>query len=127
MKNLMNQRLLTSLAQAAYVMNAIGGGMSPQRSSFQKFRDHYLLKIRVPGLHPDHYSVEIVEEQLYIYQLMELEKRLVVPYLLQHRPIPDGVDFQQITARYQKGFLHIHMPLRELTGGYFRTLEIQKR
>lgn len=121
-----DENITKGLAQSAFVMNVLGGGMSMPNSSFKKFDDHYLLQMDIPGVDSEHLSVEINNQHLFIFQLMNFKQEVEIPYMVQRLLIPAEVEFDQIRAEYEGGKLHVILPYNELAGGYRRHVDIQR-
>ncbi|MBV6645951.1 MAG: Hsp20/alpha crystallin family protein [Cyclobacteriaceae bacterium] len=116
----------SSLAQSAYVMNILGGGMSMPNLQFEKHKDHYTYTVQLPGVEPDRYNVEIDHHNLFIYHVMDFDDQLEVPYMIKRIIIPAEVDYKNITADYVDGHLRVTLPFNELADGYHKDIEILK-
>ena len=114
------------LAQSAFVMNVLGGGMSKPKSKLKKLDDHYLLKLNIPGVDAEQLSVEINNQHLFIFQIMNFKEDVEIPYMVQRILIPVEVNFDEIRAEYEKGDLHVILPFSEMAGGYQRHVDIEK-
>lgn len=121
-----DKNITKGLAQSAFVMNVLGGGMSMPKSQLKKLDDHYLLKMNIPGVHPEHLSVEVNDQHLFVFQLMDFQQKVEIPYMVQRLLIPSEVEFDQIKAEYEAGELHVILPYNELAGGYRRHIDIER-
>lgn len=121
-----DRNLLKGLAQSAYVMSTIGGGMSMPNARLIKKEDHYLYKLSIPGVDHEHMSVEINNQHLFIFQLMGYDSETEIPYMVKRLLIPAEVEFEQIRAEYDSGQLNVIMPFNELAGGYHRHVDIER-
>jgi len=121
-----NKQLTKTLAQTANIMNVLNGGMTRATVSFDRKSDHYLYQVEIPSVDPDHFSVEIDFSNLFIYQKMNLNPELEIPYMISRLNIPAEVNYQGISAAYGEGKLRIVMPFNELADGYHKDINIQK-
>jgi HSP20 family molecular chaperone IbpA len=119
-----NQNLTNVLAQSAYVMNTIGGGISMAKATLNKFKDHYLYQLRVPGVHAESLKVEIDNSNLFIFQQMKMDQSFNLPYMISRINLPAEVDYQHISAAFEDGKLNVILPLNELSDGYHRDIDI---
>ena len=122
-----DKNLTYSLAQSAYVMNVLNGGMTMPLMSLDKRKDEYVFNIQLPGIDPDAFSVEIDSHNLFVYHQMHFSEDLKVPYMLQRLVIPAEVNYEKIRAEFNEGSLRIVMPLNELANGYHRDVDIDKK
>lgn len=121
-----DKNLTRSLAQSGVLMNVIGGGMSLPVSKLKNHEDYYLFQLSIPGVDADLLSIEINNNNLFVFQKIDFDT-VVVPYMIKRLPIPADVDFDQITAQYEGGRLAVNLPKSELSGGYRREVEIERQ
>lgn len=119
------------LLLTADVMNTLNGGMSQPSVNLSRDEDRYLLKARIPGVHPEKMQIDIKDNQLFIFHHISYEREDIereiqsIPYNIGFINIPFDVDVNRITARYEQGALIVDMPFNELAGGYHRRVDIE--
>ena len=120
------KNLSKGLAQSAYVMNVISGGMTQVKSLIDKLDDHLLLQLEMSTVDPDSFSIELDHNDLFVYQLMDFGNDMEIPYLILKFMIPSGVNSAGISADYVEGKLNIVMPYSKKAGDFLREIEIRK-
>ncbi len=119
-----DSNLTTKLANIANISNTVGGGMVETNTSLTKNEDHYLVSIKVPGISHEELKIEINNDLVLVFLNVEITGDEPFNYLMKYFKIPFDVDSEQIWADYEDQYLHIVMPFKELTDGYFRTVKI---
>jgi HSP20 family molecular chaperone IbpA len=71
-------------------------------------------------------DIEVANQNLFVFQKMEFETQMVVPYMLKRLSLPADVDYERISAVYENGQLQVYLPFNELADGYHRHIDIQK-
>lgn len=116
-----------NLAQIAKVMNVIGGGITSHHSNLIRNNNHYLLIVKAPGVSADQFTIELHNENLFVFQNMNFDASMKLPYLIHTMKIPADVDFEMIHAEYEDKTLKVIMPFNQLANGYHRDVEISGR
>ncbi|MEL7006772.1 MAG: Hsp20/alpha crystallin family protein, partial [Bacteroidota bacterium] len=98
-----------NLAQTAYVMNVLDGGIAMPLVSFDKQKKEYIYLFKLPGVEPDDFSVEIDNQNLFVYHRISFDE-VAIPHLLNRIIIPADVDYDLISAEFEDGKLKIVMP-----------------
>ncbi len=120
-----DERIIKDLAQAADIVNTIGGGVIFPTFNTTKEEDHYRLEVTAPSVNPDDIKVEVNGGHLFVYQQMEY-KNTRIPNMLGIQKISVDVELDNITAEYEDDTLVVIMPFNELTGGFQREIHIHR-
>lgn len=121
-----NNKWVTNILKVVDTLNTINGGMSSPTFKLNKFDDSCELLVKAPGISAEALRVEVVEDKLMIYHLLDLgnPNAEIIPNILKVVPIPDEVDLSKITAEYEDKLLIIDMPFGEKEEGYYRSVDI---
>lgn len=123
-----NNRYSNNILRVVDTLNTINGGMSAPVFKLEKEEDEYQLFARVPGVSPEALRIEVVENKLMIYHLLEFgtSDSEIIPNVLNVVKIPKQVDISKIYADYEDKRLIIHMPVEDgfEHQGYHRSIEI---
>ncbi|MEQ8712649.1 MAG: hypothetical protein RIC80_06510 [Cyclobacteriaceae bacterium] len=119
---------LRKFAQAANVANTLNGGMAKPKVIFSKERDHYRMTLRIAGTDERSFSLEIINQAVYIFLLAEQRDGDVqaLSFPVEVLPIPTDVDFHNISAYFEGTSLNVVLPFNELANGYRKGIEIMK-
>lgn len=120
----MKKSITNDLANTANLLSVIGGGMSMPKAKLEKKSTYYELILKVPGVSPQAFSIDIVNNVLLIFQKLENNQNLKMPYLIKQVVLPVEVAIDQIHALHDDTNLVVRMPLNELAGGYYRHVDI---
>ena len=120
--------VIKNLAQTAQVINTINGGMSQPIVSVSKGPEEWTIKARVPGVDADHMKIEVKDNYLYLFHLIEDEQAdMELPLMLAAISISNRVQYDLITAAYENAELEISLPLDQENKGYEREIDIFKK
>ena len=121
-----NNKWVTNILKVVDTLNTLNGGMSSPTFKFDKNIDHYLFKVAAPGISPESMRIEVVEDKLMIYHLLDMGSGEVdlIPNILKVMPIPAQVNLGAISASYEGKILVIHMPFGQKKEGYYRSVDI---
>ncbi|MGK7389759.1 MAG: Hsp20/alpha crystallin family protein [Candidatus Cyclobacteriaceae bacterium M2_1C_046] len=123
-----NNRYSTNILKVVDTLNTINGGMVAPVFKLEKEEDEYQIVARVPGVSPESLRVEVVENKLMIYHLMDFgaSESEIIPNVLNVVKIPKGVDISKIYADYEGKMLIVHMPVEDgfEFQGYHRSIDI---
>ena len=124
-----NNKWVTNILKVVDTLNTLNGGMSAPSYKLERSSDEYTLDVRAPGVSPELMRVEVVEDKLMIYHLLEFghEKKEVVPNIISVIPIPDEVDTKKVSAVYEYNQRHllVHLPFGVKSQGYYRSVDIR--
>ena len=109
--------IVKTLADSADLINTINGGMSLAYVEKHTLTDHYLVTVKVPGVDKHALRIELHNGQLFVFQLMQLDHSVEVPYLVTVIELSKQVDRQAVHANYQGKNLNIVLPFGEQQGG----------
>ena len=113
-------------------MNTVNGGMAMVTFNYEKEKAGYISQLTIPGVSVENIKVEIRDNRIYIYYMMEFgenggyENIRKLPNTLGIMDIPHDVNIKAITAKFEKNKLNIIMPYNELAGGFRRQIPIDK-
>lgn len=120
----MKKDVTKELADAAGYINLVAGGTSMPNVSWNKTKKGYLLTVSVPGVAPDHFSIDIIDRTLLVFQRFE-NYEMPIPNLIHKVDIPFDVEVTGITASRTARKLKIALPFNEMAGGYQRHVDIE--
>jgi HSP20 family molecular chaperone IbpA len=120
--------LIKNLATTAEIVNTINGGMASPVISVFKGKIEWTINARVPGVSPENLKLEIKDNELFIFQILENGfDGMEIPYMLTMIHLSNRVELDAITAEYENGELFILLPLDEMSDGFFREIEIIRK
>jgi len=105
--------IVKTLAESADLINTINGGMSLAYVEKHTLVDHYLITVKVPGVDKHSLKVELHNGQLFVFQLMQLEVGIEIPYLVTAIELSERVDKQGVHANFEGKHLNIVLPFGE--------------
>jgi len=108
--------IVKTLAESADLINTINGGMSLAYVEKHTLTDHYLVTVKVPGVDKHALRIELHNRQLFVFQLMQLDDAIEVPYLITVIELSKQVDRQAVHANYQGKNLNIVLPFGQQQG-----------
>lgn len=121
-----NNKWITNILKVVDTMNTLNGGISSPSFKLQKYDDRYEYMVRAPGISPESLRVEVIENKIMIYHLLEIgsEEKELIPNILKVYKVPEEVDLSSISAEYEEKYLIITMPFGETADGFFRSVDI---
>ena len=121
---------MSNLAATADVVNLLSGGLSEPSISLSQLTDAHQLEIKVPGVDPKTLSVEINNNALTIYQLLEMVtggELIRIPRLIFSHVIPHFINVSAIEASVNsEKRLVVRLPFNERANGYQRKIKIKE-
>jgi HSP20 family molecular chaperone IbpA len=120
----MKKNITKELADAAGYINLVAGGTSMPRVSWLKRSQQYTLTVSVPGVNPEQFSIDILDQTLLIFQQFE-GYDMPIPNLIHKVEIPFDVDVDEISASRSDRKLTVSLPFNEMAGGYQRHVDIE--
>ncbi|MDF7822107.1 Hsp20/alpha crystallin family protein [Runella sp. MFBS21] len=124
------QDILTAIDFA----NTTNGGMSEPQVVVAQQEEGYDVKIKAAGLEADSFQVDVLNNRLWVYHLLPLfaerpdgMDNLQTVRTLANVFLPNDVDSERITARYdfKSQQLHIHLPHKYTTRNFRRHIDIE--
>lgn len=110
-----DKEVLKMLAESGDIVNTLNGGMSLAKVKMHTLKDHYLVTVRVPGLNQDALKLEMQDGDLFVYQRLEADNGLAVPFMIASISVTDDVNRHAITTNYHGNRLNIVMPIDPLS------------
>jgi|GEM_PF-594986 len=134
----LNKNLMGSFGNQIDLLNTMGGGMSLTSVSIAETPHGYVINVKTPSLNSEAYHVEINQNQLIIYTLLNTAgqvqpgqetngQQVVLPSFVKAFPLPDFVDKKQIEATFEEGELRVMVPVKPRTEEKPRKIEIKFR
>lgn len=122
-------------------INTVNGGMSEPAIQLERGSDGFEVVVKVPGIEVEDLQLEVVRgkknsSSLKLYHLLPIFSQESLPEEEQWRTIrfintfviPDGVNVENISARYDDTFRHLilHLPYGDEQGEYRRKVDIDR-
>lgn len=122
-------------------INTVNGGMSEPAIQLEKGEEGFDVFLRVPGIDVEDLELEVVEGKqgkkfLKLFHFLPIFSQESIPDNEQWRSIrfintiviPEGVDTETITARYDEPLKQVilHLPYKNEQGDYRRKVNINK-
>lgn len=117
--------LLTSVD----VLNTLHGGVSEPQVSLNQLEHAREMRIRVPGIDPESIQVEINNNKLFVYYIMNINsagKDIRLPYTIYHRALPYYIDISKINSAVEGRELVISLPFNALANGYHKKIRTRE-
>ncbi len=113
--------LLTSVD----VLNTVHGGVSEPRVVLNQLEQSREMRIRVPGIEPESIQVEVNNNNLFIYYVMNLTssgKIVRLPYSIYNREIPFFIEISKINSQVEEDEMIVTLPYNSLANGYHKRI-----
>jgi HSP20 family molecular chaperone IbpA len=122
-------------------INTVNGGMSEPAIQLERGSDGFEVVVKVPGIEVEDLQLEIVKgkknsSNLKLYHLLPIFSQETLPDEEQWKTIrfintfviPEGVDVENISARYDDSMRHLilHLPFGSEQGNYRRKVDINR-
>lgn len=122
-------------------INTVNGGMSEPAIQLERGSDGFEVVVKVPGIEADDLQLEVVKGKknttsLKLYHLLPIfsqetlteEEQWKTIRFINTFVIPDGVDIENISARYDDELRHLvlHLPFGNEHGDYRRKVDISR-
>ena len=117
--------LLTSVD----VLNTLHGGVSEPQVSVNQLDNSREVRIKVPSIDPESIQVEINNNSLFVYYVMNINsagKNIRLPYTIYNRPLPYFIDIGKINSTVEGSQLVITLPFNALADGYHRKIRTRE-
>ncbi len=124
-----DKNLVRNLARTADILNTINGGMSQTTIKINALENEWLIKVRIPGVDLDNLRLEVLDNHLYIHQMMEIDNDSTekAPYVVAMIPLVKQINVDAISAIFEDGWTLIKLPFDEMVNGYERQIKITRR
>lgn len=109
------------------VLNTLNGGVSQPQLCLEHHDDHREIRLRVPGISLDEMRVEIHDNNLAIFYLINIvssERHIPLPRFVYNKNVPYYIDIHRINARLEEEELIVNLPYNRLAKGYHRDARI---
>ena len=134
----LNKHLTGGFGNQIDWLNTMGGGMSQTSVNLVQTPHGYVINVKTPSLNSEAYHVEINQNQLIIYTLLNQAiqvqpgqetdgQQVIIPSFVKAFPLPDFVDKKQIEATFEEGELRVLVPVKPRTEEKPRKIEIKLR
>ncbi len=117
--------LLTSVD----VLNTLHGGVSEPQVSVNQLDNSREVRIKVPSIDPESIQVEINNNSLFVYYVMNISsagKDIRLPYTIYNRPLPYFIDIGKINSIIEGSKLVITLPFNALADGYHKKIRTRE-
>jgi HSP20 family molecular chaperone IbpA len=111
------------------VLNTLNGGVSEPRLCLSHYEDYREIRLRVPGISLDDIRVEIHNNNLSIFYLINIissERLIPLPRFVYNRNVPYYIDINKINARLEDEELIVNLPYNRLANGYHKDVRINE-
>lgn len=116
------------LATIDFNNTVMGGSVEPVVKINQGEMAFEIL-LKVPSLSPDQLKVDIVDNNLWLYNLMPVlsnnETVGFMPKTISSMHLPENVDREQISAKYEFGGWKIILPIDKEAKGFRKHIDIE--
>lgn len=119
----MKQENYLDLLTSIDVLNTLNGGVTEPRLFLEHHEDHREIRLRVPGINLDDIRVELHNNNLSIFYLINIissDRLIPLPRFVYNHNVPYYVDVDKINARLEEEELIVNLPYNRLVNGYHR-------
>lgn len=109
------------------VLNTLNGGVSEPQLNLEHFEEYREIRLKVPGINSDDIRVEIHNNNLSIFYLINMvcsEKLIPLPRFVYNRNVPYYIDISKINARLEEEELVVNLPYNHLANGYHKDIRL---
>lgn len=109
------------------VLNTLNGGVSEPQVCLEHYQEYREIRLRVPGISLDDMRVEIHDNNLAIFYLINIvssDRLIPLPRFVYNRNVPYYIDINRINARLEEEELIVNLPYNRLANGYHKDLRI---
>ena len=132
----LNKNLLGGFGNQIDLLNTMGGGMSMTSLNIMETEHGYVINVKSPSLNSEAYHIEINQNQLVVYTLLNKQTQLqsdqeaesqkaIIPSFIRSFPLPESVSKKGIEAVFEEGELKILVPTKPRTKEKTRKIEIR--
>lgn len=119
----MKQENYLDLLTSIDVLNTLNGGVTEPRLFLEHHEDHREIRLRVPGINLDDIRVELHNNNLSIFYLINIissDRLIPLPRFVYNHNVPYYIDVDKINARLEEEELIVNLPYNRLVNGYHR-------
>jgi HSP20 family protein len=131
-----NKNLLGVFGNQIDLLNTMGGGLSMTSLDIAETEHGYAINVKTPSLSSEAYHIEINQNQLIIYTLLNKQAQMyseqetegpkaIIPSFIRSFPLPEFVNKKGIEAVFEEGELKILVPVKPRTEEKPRKIEIR--
>jgi HSP20 family molecular chaperone IbpA len=109
------------------VLNTLNGGVSEPQMNLGHFEEYREIRLKVPGISLEDIRVEIHNNNLSIFYLINIvsgDKVIPLPRFVYNRNVPYYIDISKINARLEEEELIVNLPYNRLANGYHKDVRI---
>ena len=125
----MSNEFLRTMALSGDILNLISGGMSEPSIRLIPLTNAHQLEIKVPGVNAKTLVIEIKNNALWVYQIMEVvtaNQMVKVPRFIYKNAIPHFINISGIEASVKGNKLLVQLPFNERADGNHRKVRINE-
>jgi len=124
-----DRNLIRNLASTADILNTINGGMSQTTIKIHSLENEWLIKVRIPGVDLENLRLEVLDNHLYIHQMMMIDDESLekAPYVIAMIPLIRQINIEAISATFEGGWTHVRLPFDEMVDGFERQIKIERK
>ena len=128
-KEKLNMENRLDLLTSVDVLNTLHGGVSEPQVSVNQLDNSREVRIKVPSIDPESIQVEINNNSLFVYYVMNINsagKNIRLPYTIYNRKLPYFIDLGKINSAVEGRQLVITLPFNALADGYHRKIKTRE-
>lgn len=111
------------------VLNTVNGGVSEPQLNLIHYEDYREIHIKVPGIRLDDIHVEVHNNNLSIFYLINIisdERMVQLPRFIYNRNVPYYIDISKIKAYLENEELVVKLPFNKLANGYHKEIKANR-
>lgn len=111
------------------VLNTVNGGVSEPQLNLRHYDAYRDICLRVPGIKPEDIRVEIHNNNLSIFFIINIlcdDKMVQLPRFVYNRNVPYYIDINKINATIAGDGLIVHLPFNRLADGYHKEIKFNE-
>lgn len=111
------------------VLNTLNGGVSEPQLNLEHHDDCREIRLRVPGISLEDIRVEIHNNNLSIFYLINIlcsDRLIPLPRFVYNRNVPYYIDINKINARLEEEELIVNLPYNRLANGYHKDIRFRE-
>ncbi|MBC7920896.1 MAG: Hsp20 family protein [Ferruginibacter sp.] len=132
-----DRNLMGGFGNQIDLLNTLSGGISMATVNVSETPQGLTIRIKTPSLGGDAYNIEVNNNQLVVYTVLnhhgrlefgdeENAQRAVIPSFIRTFPLPSFVDKDHIEAAFEEGELKVIVPLQPRTEEKPRRIDIRQ-
>lgn len=124
-----DRNLVRNLARTADILNTINGGMTQTTIKIHSGENGWQIKVKIPGVDLENLRLEVLDNHLYIHQMMEIDQNSPekAPYVISMIPLVRQINIDAISATFEDGWTLVELPFDEMVDGHERQIKIERR